>query len=101
MFGLLVRGIGIHIAIDLDEQETRGVILLLDDVETQHAGLVDAFARIGEGGSFEDFNAFRFDVDVDMNDEQGIPIRQSREKLKRDESRALEMNHGLVMRNRM
>jgi hypothetical protein len=72
MRGLLVRGGGVGRAVDLDEDETRGIVGLLDDVKTGDAGFAHTLAGVRETRGGEGLDASGSDVDVDMNDEHGV-----------------------------
>ena len=67
----LVRGGGIRIPINFHQHKARRVILLLDDVEARDARLFQAFPRVGEHRLFESFDALRFDMNMNVNNEHG------------------------------
>ena len=50
---------------------TRGVILLLHDVEARNARFADAGLRVGERGGLEGFEVFWLNVNVDVDDQHG------------------------------
>ena len=69
--GELVGGLGFRSAVGFDEDETSGVVGLLDDIEAGDAGLAEAGGGVGEDGGFEGVDGFGADLDVDVNDEHG------------------------------
>ena len=71
MWGLLVRRGGGGRAVGFNEDETRGIIGLLDDIKTGDAGFAHALAGIREARGGEGPDAFGFYVNVDMDDEHG------------------------------
>ena len=56
-------------AVDFNEEEVGGLIVLLEEVEAGDAGLMQAGAGVGDGGVFERLDVFGLDGDMDMNDE--------------------------------
>lgn len=54
--------------VDFDEDETRRIVGLLDDVESRHAGLLDAVAGILDSGLFESFDELRLDMYLNVDD---------------------------------
>ena len=71
MPGFLVRGSGLGVAINFHQYETSRVVLLLDDIEARDAGFFQTFARVGERGLCESFDALRLDANMDVNNEHG------------------------------
>jgi hypothetical protein len=63
-----VRGHRFRRAVDLDEDETRSVILLLDKIEARDAWFLNAGAGVLNGGLAEFCNRFRFDMHANVND---------------------------------
>ena len=59
-----MRGGGIRATVRLDEYEARGIIHLLDYIESCDPGLADAVARVFDGGFLERIDRFGFDADV-------------------------------------
>ena len=82
MLCFLVRGRSGGIPINLHQNETRRVVLLLHDIEARDARLLQARAPIGERRLLESFHTLRFDADMNMNNEHGRRIREHTEKLK-------------------
>ena len=66
--GRLVFGGGVGIAVDLDEDEACGVVLLLEEFEAGDAGLPGAVLGVDGGGGLEGVDEFGFDVGVDDED---------------------------------
>ena len=66
----------VRVAIDLDQDEPRGIVLLLQEVEPGYPRLLGAMPRVYDGCFFESLDKFRFDVCVHqknsntMNEEQ-------------------------------
>lgn len=58
-------------AIHLDEYESGRVFDLLDDIKSRDAGLAKARGRIGHRCLFEGIEAFKFNVNLDVDDEHG------------------------------
>lgn len=58
-------------AVDFGQQEARGIVELLQDVEGGDAGFLEAVAGVFEGGGAEGLDGFRSDVDMDLDDEHG------------------------------
>ena len=69
MFGLFVCRRCACITINLHEHKPRRVVLLLDNIELCDTGFFQALLRVGNGSPLESFNGFRFDVNMNMNDE--------------------------------
>lgn len=67
MLGFLMCRCGVGISINLDQHETRRVVLLLDDIEARDAWFFQARTRVGERGLIEGVNALRFDMNMNMN----------------------------------
>ena len=57
------------VAVYFNQEETSGIVDLLDDVEARDAGLAHAGLRICEGGRFESLDVLRLNVNMNMNDE--------------------------------
>jgi hypothetical protein len=66
-----MRGGGGGRAVDFDQDETRGIIGLLDDIKTGDAGLAHALAGIRETRGGEGLDTPGLYVDVDMDDKHG------------------------------
>lgn len=79
---LLVRRGGGSIAIDLDQDELRGIVLLLEDIESNDPRLLEARLGIGERRVFEGFHGIRFGMNMDVNNEHIRWIRGTAEKFK-------------------
>jgi len=79
MSRLLVPRRGAGIAIDLDQDEARGVVRPLAEVETGDARLAHAGLRIGQRGRAKGVDLIGFHPDMNMDDEHGSPP-DSREK---------------------
>jgi hypothetical protein len=62
--GFFVRGGGIRGTVRLDEYEARGIIHLLDYIESCDPGLTDAVAGVFDRGLLEGINRFGFDADI-------------------------------------
>lgn len=69
MWRLLVRRGGSGIAIDLDENKPRRIILLLNDIEPGHTLFFKARPGIRQRRSFKLFHCFRFDMNMNVNNE--------------------------------
>src|SRR5581483_9202623 len=69
MPGFLVRGGSLGGAIGFDENEARGIVLVLDDIEAGDARLLDAGGGVGKRGLFESVDAIGFDVNLNVDDE--------------------------------
>ena len=82
MLRLLVGGVGVGTAINVHEHEAVGIIGLLHNIKADDAGFLHAGAGVGERGGHERHEAFRFNLDVDMDDEHDGQIGQTRAKLK-------------------
>ena len=65
----LVRGRRCDAPVNLNEQEPGGVLLLLQQFKSSDAGFLNTEPRIGEGGLAKGFDAFGFNVGMDMNDQ--------------------------------
>src|ERR1035441_4450866 len=66
---LMLRG-RFGVAIDLDQNEARRVVRLLQDVETRNARLLHAVAGVFQGGPPERFDVLGFDVNEDVRSEE-------------------------------
>ncbi len=62
--GFVFRG-SVGVAVDLDEDEARGIVLLLEEFEAGDAGFPGAVFRVDYGGGFEGIDEFGFDLGVD------------------------------------
>jgi hypothetical protein len=62
-------------AIDLDQDESRRVVALLEHVEARDPGLFEALLRVGSSRRFERRDGVRLQVNVDENDQHGISLR--------------------------
>jgi len=80
---LQVRGGSGRIAIGFHEHKMRRIIRLLHDVEPRDTRFLPAGAGVDERGGFESFDAFRFHLNLHMNDEHDREIGQTGPKLKR------------------
>lgn len=78
----LVRGGGIGVTIDFHQHEARRVLGLLQDVEAQHTKFEPAAPRVELRRLPEGLDAFRFDMNMNVNDEHGPQICQNAEMLK-------------------
>ena len=67
MFGFLMRVGGTGITIDFHQHEPRRVVLLLQNVKAQDAQFQQAPACVEPRRLFEVLNAFRFDMDMNVN----------------------------------
>ena len=65
----LVRGGGLRIAINLDQHESGGGVLLLRDIKPRNARLFHTLAPVGERVLFEGLNALGLHVNMDMNNQ--------------------------------
>ena len=65
---LVARGV-VGCAIDLDQQKSRRIIVLLYDIEPHDAGLPNTVASVLECGRREGVDGVGLHVDEDMNDE--------------------------------
>lgn len=72
MGGFLVAGRRLGIPIDLDQQESGGIIGLLDDIEARDAGFPDTVAGVFDRGGPEGVGAFRLHFYLNMNDEHPV-----------------------------
>src|SRR5882762_2919641 len=68
MFGFLMCRRRAGRAIAFHQDKSRGLILLLENVEPGNARLLETFLRIGNGGPLKSLHRFRFYVNVNMND---------------------------------
>src|SRR6185369_12705740 len=59
-------------SVGLDQDEARGVILLLGEVKPGDARFLQAFAGVGDGGLFERLNVLRLHPDTNVHNEHGI-----------------------------
>ena len=71
MGGFLVRGLGLRRAVSLDQDEARGIIGVLHDIEARDTGFADAGAGIGKRRRLEDVDAVGFHLNMDENDQHG------------------------------
>ena len=78
----LVGGGGTGVAIDFHQHEPCRVVGPLQGVEAQHARLEPAAPRVQLRRLLERLDAFRFDVDMNMNDEHDPQICQNAGMLK-------------------
>src|ERR1041385_5489431 len=69
MRGFLVLRRGCDAAIDLHQNEAGRIIRLLDHVEADDARLLQAVARVFDGGCAEGLDGIRLDVDVYVNNQ--------------------------------
>jgi len=69
--GFLVMGCGFVSAIDLSQQEPGWVVGLLDHIEARDARFFHAVLRVLDAGCFEGLDGFRFDSNMNVNDEHG------------------------------
>ena len=83
MTGFLVSDGGGGVAVYFNQDEARGIVELLDDVEPRDAGLAHTGLRIRERGRFERIDVLRFDVNVYMNDEHERRGEMTRERCAR------------------
>lgn len=67
--GRLVRDGRFDTPVNFNEQEPGRIILLLQQIKGGNAGFLNALLCVGEGGLPEGVDAFRFDVDMDMNNQ--------------------------------
>ena len=58
----------LYCAIGFDQDESRRIILLLDDVEARDSRFFDTLAGVGERRLFEGFNVFRLETNLNVND---------------------------------
>ena len=82
MFRFLVGRRCGRVAIHFNQDESRWVILLLHDVKARDTRLSQALTSVCERGFFEGINRFRFNVDMNMNDEHARRIRETPTNLK-------------------
>jgi len=78
-----VGGLRGGIAIDFHQHKPRRIIRLLQHIETQHAGLEPAEARIDGDRGFECLDIFRLHLDMDVNDQHGGVITEKNFQHKR------------------
>jgi len=64
-----MRGGRFDAPVNLNEQEPGRVLLLLQQIKGGDAGFLQTKPRIGEGGLAKGFDVFRFNVDMDMNNQ--------------------------------
>src|SRR5688572_7284608 len=69
VLGLLVACRVLRATVDLDQDEARGVVLLLDDVEPHHPRLADAVTGVLASNSDEPIHRFRLYVNKNVDDE--------------------------------
>ena len=72
MGGFLVRRGGRGRAVDLDKNEARRIVGLLDDVESGDAGFADRLPGVFQTRGREGFDAPGFYVNSDMNNEHRL-----------------------------
>ena len=77
MDGFLVAGGCFGIPISLDQNESRGIVFLLDDDEARDAGFQDAIAGIFDGGGSEGFYAFRLHVNMNNEHLACLPVARA------------------------
>ena len=68
---LVGRGRGL-VAVNFDEDETRGLILLLNDVESGDAWFLHALLGVFDCGMAKSLDRSGLHVDMDMNDEHSF-----------------------------
>ena len=69
---LLVGRRGLGGAVDLDQQEPGGVVLLLEHVEPGDARLLQAVPRVLDAGGLEGLDPVGLHLDVDVDDQHGM-----------------------------
>lgn len=67
--GCLVRDGRFDTPVNLNEQEPGRIILLLQQIKGGDAGFLHALLCVGESGLPEGVDTFRFDVDMDVNNQ--------------------------------
>ena len=67
--GRLVRSGCFNAPVNLNEQEPGGIVLLLQQIKGGDAGFLEAPARVDEAGLAKGFDAFRLNVDMDVNNQ--------------------------------
>ena len=77
-----MAGGGVGIAIGFDQDEAGWVVGLLEAIEAGDARFLETFARVGEGGLLEGFDALRLDMDVNVNNEHRGRLPESRPEVK-------------------
>ena len=60
---------GVVSAVNLDENESRGIIRLLKKIEARNSGFLAAVSRVLDGGGAERLEVIGLDVNVDDEDE--------------------------------